>query len=67
MVREGPGEVRVPIFAKDALAQGKPLEGPRSRANVHGVAEDPLASPHKPRREGQGEGGLLGAKGYATG
>jgi hypothetical protein len=43
---------QVPIFAKDALAQGKPLEGPGAGAGVHGVAEDSWASPHKPRREG---------------
>jgi hypothetical protein len=29
---------------------------------VHDVAEDPLASPHKPCRKGQGEGGLLGGE-----
>jgi hypothetical protein len=67
MIREESGEVQVPIFAKDALAQGKPLEGSRLRASVHDVAEDPLASPDKPRREGQGEGGLPGAKECATG
>ena len=66
MVREGPGKVWVPIFAKEAFAQGKPLEGPRSRAGVHGVVEDPWASPRKPRREGQREGGF-GAKECATG
>jgi hypothetical protein len=29
---------------------------------VHGVAEDPPASPHKPCRKGQGEGGLPGGE-----
>jgi hypothetical protein len=58
---------QVPIFAKDALAQGKPLEGPRSRAGVHGVVGDPRISPHKPRKERRGKGGPRRRKGMQPG
>jgi hypothetical protein len=68
MVREEPGEVQVFHFRESGpFAQGKAQEGPGAGASVHDVAENPLTSPHKPRREGQEEGGLPGAKGYATG
>ena len=32
---------------------------------MHGVAADLRASPHKPRKERPGEGGLSGVEGYA--
>jgi hypothetical protein len=39
---------------KFPFAQGKAPEGPEAGAGVHGVAGDPRASPHKPRKERRG-------------
>jgi len=54
-----------PPSRKSPFAQGKAPERPGAGAGVHGVAVDPRASPHKPRKERRGEGGLPGVEGYA--
>jgi hypothetical protein len=68
MVREGLEGGASPLFSrKFTFAQGKALPGPGAGAGVHGVAADPRRSPHKPRKERRGKGGLPGVERYAAG
>jgi hypothetical protein len=56
-----------PPSRKFTFAQGKAPEGPGAGAGPHRVAADPRASPHKPRKERRGKGGLPGVERYAAG
>jgi hypothetical protein len=60
------GGASPPPSRKSPFAQGKALPGPGGGAGVHGVAVDPRGSPHKPRKERRGEGGLPGVERYAA-
>ena len=54
------------MFAKVHLRAGKGPGRAWSGGGLHGVAADLRASPHKPRKERPGEGGLPGVERYAA-
>jgi hypothetical protein len=61
-----PPAAATPSARKLAFTQGKALPGPEAGVSLHGVAANPRGSPHKPRRERRGEGGLPGVERYAA-